>query len=45
MISIVTTNTKIMIEMLLQLIAVAVEKYIQSSIIYDQIRWVLIPRR
>jgi hypothetical protein len=31
--------------MLLQLIAVAVEKYIQSSIIYDQIRWVLIPRR
>ena len=41
MISIVTTNTKeIMIEMLLQLIAV--EKYIQSSIIYD--RWVLTPR-
>jgi hypothetical protein len=41
MISIVTTNTKkIVIEMLLQLIAV--EKYIQSSIIYD--RWVLTPR-
>lgn len=41
MISIVTTNTKkIMIEMLLQLIAI--EKYIQSGIIYD--RWVLTPR-